>query len=86
MHPAGPCPRFPLAQVARLRLAASVNAALETLMLAFAGGDALAVPAKAVFLGAQAHPALAQWPDVCGWQPLKPLAAAWERAGFARKK
>ena len=61
-----------------------MNAALETLMLAFAGEDALAVPEKALFLGAQAHPALAGWPDVMGWQPLKPLAAAWDRAGLAR--
>jgi len=61
-----------------------VNAALETLMLAFAGEDGLAVPAKAMFLGAQAHPALTRWPDVCGWQPLKPLATAWDRAGLKR--
>jgi len=61
-----------------------VNAALETLLLAFAGEDGLTVPAKALFLGAQPHPALAQWPDVCGWQPLKPLAATWDRAGLAR--
>lgn len=61
-----------------------MNPALETLLLAFAGEDGLTVPAKAMFLGAQAHPALARWPDVCGWQPLKPLAAAWERAGLAR--
>ena len=61
-----------------------MNAALETLMLAFAGEGALPVPAKALFLGAQAHPALARWPDLIGWQPLKPLAAAWERAGLAR--
>lgn len=64
--------------------AASVNAALETLMLAFAGESALDVPANALFLGAQPHPALAHWPAVCGWQPLKPQAAAWERAGLAR--
>lgn len=24
------------------------------------------------------------WPEVTGWQPLKPLAHAWESAGFAR--
>jgi 16S rRNA (guanine1207-N2)-methyltransferase len=53
-------------------------------MLAFAGETGLTIPGKALFLGAQAHPALTQWPDVCGWQPHKPLAAAWERGGFAR--
>lgn len=53
-------------------------------MLAFAGEDALAVPSHALFLGAQPHPALAQWPNLCGWQPLKPQATAWERAGLAR--
>ncbi|MCX6619588.1 MAG: hypothetical protein NTY38_00625, partial [Acidobacteria bacterium] len=61
-----------------------MNAALETLMLTFAGEGTLAVPANALFLGAQAHPALAHWPDLGGWQPLKPLAAAWDRAGLAR--
>ena len=53
-------------------------------MLAFAGEAGLTVPGKALFLGAQPHPALARWPDVIGWQPLKPLAAAWDRAGFVR--
>ncbi|KAB2641180.1 MAG: class I SAM-dependent methyltransferase [Verrucomicrobia bacterium] len=66
------------------RYAAAVTAALETLMLAFTGENALAVPASAMFLGAQAHPALAAWPMLRGWQPLKPLAATWERAGLAR--
>jgi 16S rRNA (guanine1207-N2)-methyltransferase len=61
-----------------------VNAALETLMLAFTGENGLAVPSHALFLGAQPHPALTQWPDVCGWQPLKPLAAAWDGVGLAR--
>ncbi len=61
-----------------------MDAALETLMLAFAGEGGLPVPARAMFIGAQAHPALARWPDLRGWQPLKPLAAAWERAGFVR--
>ncbi len=61
-----------------------VNPALDTLLLAFAPDDGLAVPARALFLGAQPHPALRAWPDVTGWQPLKPLAQAWESAGFAR--
>ncbi|MEI6676796.1 MAG: methyltransferase [Verrucomicrobiota bacterium] len=46
--------------------------------------DGLPVPARAMMLGAQAHPALAHWPELTGWQPLKPLAAAWERAGLVR--
>lgn len=58
--------------------------ALATLMLAFTGDDALAVPPRALFIGAQAHPDLKNWPDLTGWQPLKPLAAAWEAAGFTR--
>ena len=61
-----------------------MSPALETLMLAFTGENPLALPTRAMFLGAQAHPAFATWPDVCGWQPLKPLAAAWERAGLER--
>jgi 16S rRNA (guanine1207-N2)-methyltransferase len=62
----------------------AVNAALETLMLAFSGEEGLDVPASAMFLGAQPHPALARWPDLSGWQPYKPHAAAWDAAGFAR--
>jgi 16S rRNA (guanine1207-N2)-methyltransferase len=62
-----------------------VNPALDTLMLAFATGEeGLAVPARALFLGAQPHPELLGWPQVTGWQPLKPLAEAWETAGFPR--
>ena len=63
-----------------------VNPALETLLLAFAPGDeqSLSVPARALFLGAQPHPELRAWPDVTGWQPLKPLAQTWENAGFSR--
>lgn len=61
-----------------------VNAALETLMLAFSADDGLRVPPRALFIGAQPHPALKEWPDLVGWQPSKPLAAAWERAGFPR--
>lgn len=62
-----------------------MNPALETLMLAFATGESgQTVPARALFLGAEPHPALKQWPDVIGWQPLKPRADAWENAGFSR--
>ncbi len=76
--------RLPWRKWPKWAYAAAVNAALETLMLAFAGDGALPVPATALFLGAQAHPALARWPQVCGWQPLRPLAAAWDRAGLER--
>jgi 16S rRNA (guanine1207-N2)-methyltransferase len=61
-----------------------MNPALETLMLAFAAEDGLAVPARALFLGAQTHPTLLDWPQVTGWQPFRPYADAWEAAGFAR--
>ena len=61
-----------------------MNAALETLMLAFSADDGLRVPPRALFIGAESHPALGEWSDLIGWQPLKPLAAAWERAGFPR--
>ena len=37
-----------------------------------------------LFLGARPHPAWSGRSDVTGWQPLRPLAAAWERAGHAR--
>ena len=63
-----------------------MNAALETLMLAFAADEGIAVPRRALFIGAEPHPALKEWPEVVGWQPLKPLAAAWERAGFSRSE
>jgi 16S rRNA (guanine1207-N2)-methyltransferase len=59
-----------------------VNPALETLISAYSAG--LSVPARALFLGAQPHPVLREWPDITGWQPLKPLADAWDRAGFTR--
>ena len=85
------CPQFlaasrdsPWRKRCKWAYVAAVNAAMETLMLAFAGEDALVVPSHALFLGAQPHPALAHWPEVCGWQPLKPQAAAWERAGLPR--
>jgi 16S rRNA (guanine1207-N2)-methyltransferase len=61
-----------------------VNPALETIMLAFEGADALAFPPRALFIGGQPHPGFSTWPDITGWQPLKPLASAWEKAGFPR--
>jgi 16S rRNA (guanine1207-N2)-methyltransferase len=61
-----------------------VNPALETLMLAFEGEDAQVISEHALFIGAQPHPAFKAWPEITGWQPLKPLATAWERAGFPR--
>jgi 16S rRNA (guanine1207-N2)-methyltransferase len=61
-----------------------MNPALETLMLAFSADDGISVPKRALFLGAEPHPALKAWPEVVGWQPFKPRAAAWEKAGFAR--
>ncbi|MES2921223.1 MAG: methyltransferase [Verrucomicrobiota bacterium] len=61
-----------------------MNAALETLMLAFTADGGISPPKRALFIGAEPHPALKDWPEVIGWQPLKPRATAWERAGFAR--
>lgn len=61
-----------------------MNPALETLMLAIAADEGLAVPQPALFIGAEAHPALSAWPEIIGWQPLKPLATAWDQAGFNR--
>lgn len=61
-----------------------MNPALETLMLAFSADDGLAVPGRALFLGAEPHPALQGWPEITGWQPLKPRADAWDAAGFPR--
>ena len=63
---------------------AGVNPALETLMLAFAPEDGLPVPGRALFLGAETHPALRAWQDVHGWQPGKPRADAWDADGLAR--
>jgi 16S rRNA (guanine1207-N2)-methyltransferase len=45
-------------------------------MLALADGK---IPARALFLGAVPHPALPS--GTLGWQPLKPMADAWEHAG-----
>lgn len=61
-----------------------MNPALETLMLAFSAEDGLPPPPRALFIGAESHPDLRAWPDITGWQPLKPLATAWEKAGFSR--
>ena len=59
------------------------NLALETLMLAC---DSLCEtrPERILFIGAQAHPALRGQVGLVGWQVLKPLADAWDKAGFAR--
>lgn len=59
-----------------------MHPALDTLLLAFFADDGLAIPQRALFLGARPHPALRGWTDLTGWQPLKPLADDWERAGF----
>lgn len=53
-------------------------------MLAFSAENGLAVPSRALFLGAEPHPDLAKWPEIVAWQPLKPLANAWDRAGLSR--
>lgn len=60
-----------------------VSPALETLLLTFSKGE-VAIPKRALFLGAEPHPELKRWPEILGWQPFKPMADAWERAGFAR--
>lgn len=61
-----------------------MNPALETLLLAFSGENPLPVPSRALFLGAEAHPAFREWPELSGWQPFKPAAAAWDKAGLSR--
>jgi 16S rRNA (guanine1207-N2)-methyltransferase len=59
-----------------------VDSALETLMLAVAEmrscGDEILV------LGARPHAGWREWKQVTGWQWFKPLADAWDRAGFLR--
>lgn len=60
-----------------------MNPALETLLLPFSRGE-IAIPPRALFLGAEPHPELAAWPAVTGWQPWRTQAEAWEKAGFAR--
>jgi 16S rRNA (guanine1207-N2)-methyltransferase len=62
-----------------------MHAALETLLLAFTGEGGITVPRRVLFLGARFHPELTAWPEVLGWQPLKPLAAEWDRAGLRRE-
>lgn len=62
----------------------AVNPALETLMLVFALDGGLAVPKRALFLGAEPHPDLKDWPEVTAWHPIKPKVDAWDRAGFSR--
>lgn len=61
-----------------------MSAAVETLLLAFREEGGLAVPARALFVGAEPHPVLREWPEVTGWQPFRPAAAAWEAAGMVR--
>lgn len=61
-----------------------MNAALETMMLAFSPDGGISPPGRALFIGAEPHADLLKWPDVVGWQPLKPLATRWEQAGLAR--
>ncbi|MGL4399265.1 MAG: class I SAM-dependent methyltransferase [Luteolibacter sp.] len=61
-----------------------MNPALETLMLAFEGENAIAFPQRALFIGAQPNPAFSTWREITGWQSLKPFAIAWEKAGLIR--
>lgn len=51
-------------------------------MLAFSGEEGLRVPPRALFIGAEPHPEMPR--NVLGWQPMKPKADAWDRAGFTR--
>lgn len=51
-------------------------------MLSFSGEEGIAVPSRVLFIGARPHPDLSR--TVLGWQPLKPLADAWDKAGFQR--
>ncbi|MFZ9941914.1 MAG: hypothetical protein ACO3F7_07165, partial [Luteolibacter sp.] len=37
-----------------------------------------------LFIGAQPHSKLRGEFNLLGWQPLKPLADAWDKAGFSR--
>lgn len=41
-------------------------------------------PERILFIGAQAHPTLSGQVGLIGWQPLKPIADEWDKAGFAR--
>jgi 16S rRNA (guanine1207-N2)-methyltransferase len=60
-----------------------MSPALDTLLLPFLKEE-LPVPARALFLEAEPHPAFKSWPNVVGWQPWKGLADAWTQAGFKR--
>lgn len=57
---------------------------VEALLLACGAGDGLEVGRASLLMGAQVHPAWAGWKELSGWQPLKPLADAWDRAGLRR--
>ena len=59
------------------------NLALETLMLACDSLEAER-PERMLFIGAQSHAALCGQAGLTGWQPLKPHADAWDKAGFSR--
>jgi len=61
-----------------------MNPALETLLLPFSANDGLPVPTRTLFLGAEAHPALQDWPELTGWQPQRSLAEAWDKMGLPR--
>lgn len=61
-----------------------MNPVLEALMLVFAGEEGLEVPESALFLGARAHGDFVRWPEIIGWQPLKPAADEWDAAGLKR--
>jgi len=41
-------------------------------------------PERMLFIGAQSHTALCGQAGLIGWQPLKPLADVWDKAGFSR--
>lgn len=58
-----------------------MSPALETLLLPFSRGE-ITIPERALFVGAEPHPELKEWPALTGWQPLFPLADAWRKAGF----
>jgi 16S rRNA (guanine1207-N2)-methyltransferase len=61
-----------------------MNPALETLMLAFSGGDFQPVPDRVLLIGAQAHHGFCRWPDITGWTPHQSHAGPWDRLGLAR--
>ena len=63
-----------------------MHEALETLLLAFSPDRGIPTPSRTLFIGAEPHPAMQSWPEVLGWQPLKPRANAWEQAGFLRSE